>query len=393
MRLLALVALAAAVAPAPTPSVAPGPSVTAVVQATASPSRAAPSPSPAAPASPSTSAPPSPDPIRQNQWYLDFLHIDQVHQITRGAGVTVALIDTGVDASHPDLAGSILPGTDFGPLKSDGRKDVFGHGTAMAGLIAGHGRILGIAPEAKILPVKPVFTNDNGGVADTEEPIRWAVDHGAQVISMSIGDDAPTPAWGRAIQYALSKDVVVVAAVSNKGQGTHPTGLAMAPGVVVVSGVDQTGKFDPISLTGDVVTVAAPSRDCWSTRIGGGYGGSTGTSNSAAITSGVVALIRSRFPDFDGPAVVRRLTATAHDEGADGRDPLYGFGVIDPLRALTATLPSETSPATATTGASPSPSAQAEEPPPGHPLWMIFAVAGGALAVAVGLALIGRLRR
>jgi type VII secretion-associated serine protease mycosin len=337
--------------------------------------------------------PAGPDPVRQKQWYLDFLHIEQVHQISRGAGVTVALIDTGVDAGHPDLAGSVLAGTDFGPMKSDGRTDTFGHGTAMAGLIAGHGRILGIAPEAKILPVKPVFTNDNGGVADSEEPVRWAVDHGATVISMSIGDDAPTPAWGRAIQYALSKDVVVVAAVSNKGQGTHPTGLAMTPGVVVVSGVDQTGKFDPISLTGDVVTVAAPSRDCWSTRIGGGYGGSTGTSNSAAITSGVVALIRSHFPDLDGPGVVRRLTATAHDQGTDGRDPLYGFGVIDPLRALTAPLPSDTSSASESASAEPSPTAQAEEPTSDHPLWMLLAIAGGALAVAVGLALIGRLRR
>jgi type VII secretion-associated serine protease mycosin len=390
MRFLAMLAMAAAVAPTPTPSVAPGPTVTASAAASASPSHAAPSPSPAAPASPSPSVA-GPDPIRANQWYLDFLHIPQAHLITRGAGQIVALVDTGVDA-HPDLAGSVIPGTDFNPAKTDGRKDTFGHGTAMAGLIAAHGRILGIAPEAKIMPVKPVFANDDGGVVDTEEPIRWAVDHGATVISLSIGDDAPNPAWGRAIQYAIGKDVVVVAAVSNKGQGTHPTGLAMAPGVVVVSGVDQTGKFDPISLTGDVVTVAAPSRDCWTTRIGGQYGGGSGTSNSAAITAGVVALIRARFPDLDVAGVVRRLTATADERGADGRDPLYGYGIVNPLRALTEALPSQTLPATESVGPSPSPTVLAGEGAPDHPLWMLYAVAGGVVAIAVGLALIGRMR-
>jgi type VII secretion-associated serine protease mycosin len=280
---------------------------------------------------------PSPDPIRDSQWHLRFLHIDQAHQITRGAGVVVGLIDTGVD-NHPDLAGSVLPGADFGPLKSDGRKDISGHGTAMAGLIAGHGRILGIAPEAKILPVKPLFANEDGGVVDTEEPIRWAVDHGAKVISLSIGDDAPNPAWARAIEYAISKDVVVVAAVNNTTQGTHPSGLANAPGVVVASGINKFGSFDSISLSGDVVTVAAPARDCWSARLGGQYGSGTGTSNSAAITSGVVALIRSRFPELDVQGVVRRLTATADDKGAPGRDPLYGFGVLNPVRALTETV-------------------------------------------------------
>jgi len=392
MRLFATMALAAVLAPTPTPSVAPGPSVTGAPTVSAPPSPVAPSPTPAAPASPSPSAIPDPDPVRQAQWYLEFLHMEQVHQLSRGAGVIVGLIDTGV-AAHPDLAGSVLPGTDFSPLKSDGRTDTFGHGTAMAGVIAGHGRILGIAPEAKILPVRPVFTTDDGGVADSEEPVRWAVDHGATVISLSIGDDEPNPAWGRAIQYALSKDVVVVAAVNNKGQGTHPSGLAMVPGVVVVSGVGKTGKFDPISLVGDVVTVSAPSRDCWSTRIGGQYSAGSGTSYATAITAGVVAVIRSRFPDLDGPGVVRRLTETAHDEGADGRDPLYGFGVIDPLRALTATLPSQTPSPSEPSSASPSARAQASDPERARPLWMLFAVAGGVLAVAVGLVLLGRVRR
>jgi type VII secretion-associated serine protease mycosin len=331
---------------------------------------------------------PSEDPIRQEQWHLKFLRIDEVHRVTRGAGVVVGLIDTGVD-NHPDLAGSVLPGADFGPLKSDGRKDISGHGTAMAGLIAGHGRILGIAPEAKILPVKPLFANENGGVVDTEEPVRWAVDHGATIISLSIGDDAPNPAWARAIQYAIAKNVVVVAAVNNTTQGTHPSGLAMAPGVVVVSGIDKKGEFDSISLSGDVVTVAAPARDCWSSRLDGRYGSGTGTSNSTAITAGVVALIRSRFPHLDAAGVVRRLIATADDKGAPGHDPLYGFGVINPLGAVTATLASEGAPDTVP----PSTSPHAAGPTPDRPGWIIIAAALGLLAAAAGLALWARARR
>lgn len=391
MRLIAMAALAVMTVPSPFvtpgPSIAPGPEIT----MSATPGPAVPSPTPAEPASPSASAIPQPDPVRQAQWYLDYLHIEQVHQISKGAGIIVGLVDTGVD-DHPDLRGSVLAGTDFGPLHSDGRTDTAGHGTAMAGLIAGHGRILGIAPQAKILPVKPVFTTDDGGVADSEDPVRWAVDHGADVISLSIGDDQPDPAWARAIQYALSRNVVVVAAVGDKGHGTHPTGLAMAPGVIAVSGVDHNGKFDPISIPGDAVTVSAPSRDCESLRIADGYGSSTGTSNAAAITAGIVALIRSRFPDLDAPGVVRRLTLTADDKGTDGRDPLYGFGVVNPLRALTATLPSEPAPPSLSASPSAAPSAVAAPDSPDRPLWMLYAIVGGLLAVAIGLALIGRLR-
>src|SRR5690606_18374218 len=131
------------------------------------------------------------DQVRQAQWYLRFLEIDRVHKITQGEGVTVAVIDTGVDADHPDLAGAVRPGADFAIRKAtppDGRVDKDGHGTAMAGLIAGRARggqgILGIAPKATMLPVRAADFLDSRA-AYTDEAIRWAVDQGAQVISMA----------------------------------------------------------------------------------------------------------------------------------------------------------------------------------------------------------------
>src|SRR5690554_338269 len=137
------------------------------------------------------------DQVRQAQWYLRFLEIDRVHKITQGEGVTVAVIDTGVDADHPDLAGAVRPGADFAIRKAtppDGRVDKDGHGTAMAGLIAGRGRggqgILGIAPKATILPIRDADFLDSH-TAWTHNAIKWAVDHGADVISMSFGHHQP----------------------------------------------------------------------------------------------------------------------------------------------------------------------------------------------------------
>jgi hypothetical protein len=385
-RVQAVMALTAVALPAPTtspsPAVSPSPSPR---PSTSASSSASPRASAAASSSPAASASPAPGPVNPQQWYLDYLHIDQVHQITKGSGVVVGLVDSGVGV-HPDLAGSLLPGTTFGPPAARSP-----HGTQMAGLIAGHGRILGIAPEAKILPVTPEFANDHGGVVDKEAPVRWAVDHGARVINLSIGDDAANPAWGRAIAYALSNDVVVVAAVNDRANGTHPSGLAMAPGVVVVSGTDKDGNIDPVSLTGTVVTVAAPSRDCWSTRPDGAYAATSSTGNAAAITSGVVALIRSRYPDLDAPGVIAQLTVTADDRGAPGRDPIYGFGVINPLRALTTPIASAV-PSVSPSSDTPQPPAEAQEPPGSRPLWMAIAIAGGALAIAVGFGVLGRLR-
>ncbi|OZV83195.1 type VII secretion-associated serine protease mycosin [Micromonospora echinospora] len=287
--------------------------------------------------------------VRGYQWYLDTLRIPQAHKLSKGSGVTVAVIDGGVDASHPDLRGQVLPGHGIGgDAAADGRRDAnrIGHGTGMAGLIAGRGggtdRLLGIAPAAKILPVSIGARFDPGELTTA---IRWAVDNGADVVNLSLGTPGrPDRAELDAIRYALEKDVVVVASAGNREQGdTAVTSPANIPGVVAVSGLAEKGGFFAGSVRGPEVVLAAPQERIISPRpfavSKNGYGLTSGTSDSAAIVSGVAALVRSRYPDLDAANVVNRLIRTADDEGRSGRDDQFGFGAVNPVAALSGTVP------------------------------------------------------
>ncbi|MEH1098078.1 S8 family serine peptidase [Micromonospora sp. CPCC 205561] len=298
-------------------------------------------------------AAPSParaDTVRGLQWYLDALKIPQAHQITKGRGVTVAVIDTGVNATLPDLRGQVLPGKGVtSGAAADGRRDDdtrAAHGTAMAGIIASRGggamRHLGIAPEAKILPVAMGSSFNSGDLA---EGIRWAADAGADVISMSVGTGtAATPEEIAAVRYALDKDAVLVASAGNRLQNTRVvTSPANIPGVIAVTGLAKNGEFFAESATGREAVLAAPMEKIISPRSASvssnGYGIGSGTSDAAAIISGVAALVRARYPDLDAANVVNRLVRTARDKGPSGRDDRYGFGAVDPLAALTRSVP------------------------------------------------------
>ncbi|MER7473946.1 S8 family serine peptidase, partial [Micromonospora sp. NPDC000018] len=274
----------------------------------------------------------APDPAHANtvrglQWYLDFLKIPQAHKITKGKGVTVAVIDSGVDATLPDLRGQILPGKGVGNATApDGRRDddkEKAHGTAMSGIIAsraggGAMRHLGIAPEARILPVALGQPFDSG---DVSEGIRWAADAGADVINLSVGADAPpTPAEVAAVRYALDKDVVLVSSAGNRKQGARGVGSpANIPGVIAVTGLAKGGGYFAESVGGPEAVLAAPMEEIISPRpksvSHNGYGLGSGTSDAAAITSGVAALVRARYPDLDAANVVNRLIRTARDRG------------------------------------------------------------------------------
>ncbi len=299
------------------------------------------------------------DSIRARQWYLDYLKIPTAQGLSTGRGVTVAVIDSGVDDTHPDLAGQLTSGfcaTDPGP--GDDQKptqDFNGHGTAMAGDIAAKGgdgsHALGIAPGAKIMPicVDVAQTDFNVGQREMIQGIHYAVDHGASVVNISLGSNrAPLPELGQVVGYALAHNVVVVVAVGNVSQeGNSLTDIARVPGVVVVSGIGRDGSFWAGSEQGPQVAVAAPAQDITSTDSTekteaantSGYATASGTSNAAAIVSGVVALIRSKYPRLDAVNVINRLVKTANDKGPAGRDPQYGFGAVDPVRALTANVP------------------------------------------------------
>jgi type VII secretion-associated serine protease mycosin len=323
-------------------------------------------------------APAAGDPVRDAQWHLDYLAIAEAHRYSTGEGVLVAVVDGGVDPRHPDLEGSVLPGTDLtlaGRLAGDdprGWKDRYGHGTGMAGLIAAHGRSLGIAPKATIQPVRTFF--DGGQFDGTEIPegVMWAATHGAKVINVSAGTDHE-PALEEAVKTAARNDVVVVAGVGNKPRTTEIGYPAAYRGVLAVGAVDRSGNRADFSLTGPEVMITAPGVDITSPGLNGGYtANSFGTSDATAIVSGAVALVRAKYPQLTASEVIRRITETADDKGPPGKDDDYGYGVLNIVRALTAEL------------ASPTPSAGPAQDSGGIPLLPVVIGVLVLLVVAVG---------
>ncbi|SCL35795.1 type VII secretion-associated serine protease mycosin [Micromonospora pallida] len=294
-------------------------------------------------------APAAAAPPLEPQWHLDALRVAEAHRISTGEGVTVAVLDTGVYAEHPDLAGRVLDGTRLIGRDDQGKVDERNHGTGVAGLIAarggGRGRALGIAPGAKILPVT-IATNTFAG-SNLPEGIRYAVDHGAKVINISNGGPSTSPALDEAVRYAQSRDVVVVAAAGNAEQGD--TGVlypARLPGVIAVGATDRNGETWSGGTRGEQLAITAPGVDIsttagrWSDLTEGGYVTVDGTSAAAPLVAGAAALIRSRYPQASAADVVNRLVSTARDVGPPGRDDRYGFGRLDLVRALTAEVPS-----------------------------------------------------
>jgi type VII secretion-associated serine protease mycosin len=297
------------------------------------------------------------DGIRAQQWALDAMHTQEAWRTTKGAGVTVAVLDTGVDADHPDLRGNVLTGKDivgFGAKRGD--RAWARHGTAMAGIVAGHGHgsgggdgVMGVAPEAKILPVRVILEDGDPYRAKARktrgnalaEGIRWAADHGADVINLSLGDDSasahPEPAEDEAIQYALRKGVVVVASAGNGGEkGDRVSYPAAYPGVIAVTAVDRYGTRASFSTRRWYATVSAPGVDVVIADPDRKYYEGWGTSAAAAFVSGAAALVTSAHPDLTPAQVKDLLEDTARNAPAGGRDDSRGFGFVDPAAAIEA---------------------------------------------------------
>ncbi len=293
-------------------------------------------------------AAPSPlsvDSVRGEQWHIKTLGVAGAWTYTSGAGVTVAVIDSGVDARHVDLDGQVLKGLDLVDAKGDADTDLVGHGTTVSAIIAGKdddAGVIGIAPKAKILPVR-VLNQENryDDAMIVAKGVRWAVDQGAKVINLSLGGSGSSAALAAALDYAFAKDVVVVACTGN-ASASSTSGVwypAREPGVLAVAGMERDGDvLWSGSITGKETVITAPATQLVGARPGG-YWRVQGTSFAAPMVSGVAALIRSRWPNMPAAEVVNRIIETAEDRGPAGRDAQYGFGMVDPTGALTAEVP------------------------------------------------------
>lgn len=297
------------------------------------------------------------DAIRDRQYWLDEYGIREAWQVTRGAGVTIAIIDSGVDASHPDLRGAVVGGIDLsGVGAADGTRpvgsDAPDHGTMVASLAAGRGSgpgdgVIGAAPEASLLSASLAFgPEQRDGDAQVAEAVRWAVDAGADVISLSLTRNtlAWPESWDDAFGYAEANDVVVIAAAGNRGSGTEQVGApATIPGVVAVGGVDRAGRAsDAASAQGISIAVMAPSEQLVGAVPGGGHVIWQGTSGATPIVAGIAALIRAAHPEATAADVVTRLITTARPVTATVPDPLYGYGLVDAAAAVRAEVPAAT---------------------------------------------------
>ena len=297
----------------------------------------------------------SADPVRDRQYWLNDYGFTKAWEKSQGAGVKVAVIDTGIDASHPALEGAVVGGTDFSGLGTpDGLTPVGQnsyHGTMVASLIAGRGNpldkgagILGTAPKAQLLSVSMAFGVE-GIDTDSQvaEGIFWAVDNGAQVINLSLTRNSVSwpESWDKAFLYAFENDVVIVAAVGNRVDGTEQVSApATIPGVIAVAGVDINANTSELSSTsGFTIGVTAPSEELVAAYPGGEYRIWSGTSGAAPIVSGMVALVRSLYPEMNAANVVNRVIQSATKNGFQNYSSTYGYGLIDAEAALSMEIP------------------------------------------------------
>jgi subtilisin family serine protease len=302
------------------------------------------------------------DGIRNNQhWVLGMLHVPQAWSRADGAGVIVAVIDSGVNSRVSDLAGSVIPGPDYTGVRTAPSSTHWGvHGTWMASLVAGHGHgggsgVIGVAPRSRVLAIRVIPDRDDPHYRQySREPenriqgslaagIDYAVAHGAQVISMSIGYNAPSGTVKRALQRAYDHGVVVVASAGNSGDvagagraGHAPDSFpAEYPGVIGVSAVDSAGVVAGFSSENLSVQVAAPGVSVPAQGRDGQYWWVSGTSPACALIAGVAALIKSAYPGLAPHLVASAMTSTTTERPASGYDNRVGFGIVNAAAALT----------------------------------------------------------
>jgi subtilisin family serine protease len=294
------------------------------------------------------------DPVRAQEYWLDDYGISAAWSTTRGAGVRIAVIDTGIGEA-PGLDGAVVGGTDVsGEGSADGRTPVgvvdANHGSWVGSLAAARdvdGGMVGVAPDADLLSVSVGFGSSTTVPITTQvtDAIHWSVDHGADVINLSFTTNTLDwdESWDEAFLYAFDHDVVVVVAAGNRGSGTSRVGApATIPGVLTVAGVDPAGRASVAASTqGITIGVAAPSEQLLGISADGQLVTWDGTSGAAPIVAGIAALVRAAHPELDAANVINRIVRTARPPAGvtDLPDTLYGYGLVDAGAAVSADVP------------------------------------------------------
>jgi len=269
------------------------------------------------------------------QYVIGKLHLPDAHGIASGANVLVAVIDSLIDAGHPDLAGSLAG--QYDAVTAADKPDE--HGTGMTGAIVAHRRLLGVAPGARVLAIHAFSPNAERPQQATTQSIiagiDWAIAKGARIINMSFAGPYD-PMLQLALKRAHDKGVVLIAAAGNMGPQSPPLFPAADENVIAVTAVDETDKLLPQANQGPHIALAAPGVNVLEAAPRATYNFTTGTSVAAAHVSGVAALILERNPAIDLATLENVLFSTAKDLGTPGRDSMFGYGLVDPYRALNA---------------------------------------------------------
>ncbi|MEH1056003.1 type VII secretion-associated serine protease mycosin [Micromonospora sp. CPCC 206171] len=379
----------------------------AAVLLTGLPALAVSSATPARAAAPACSAPLAPArSVTGVPWAQRRYAPERLIPLATGAGVIVAVIDSGVDRRHPQLRGRVLDGADFLDPGGDGTRDCAGHGTGVASIIAAASvdgiAFHGLAPRARILPVRVseqqvVEGRESGrtvGAADFARAIRWAVDHDADVLNLSVVLYADDPAVREAVSYAVRRDVVVVAAAGNLHDSGDPRPYpASYDGVLGVGAISPDGTRAAFSQAGPYVDLVAPGSDVLMAAPEQGHHRAEGTSYATPFVAATAALVRQYRPELSATEVTRRIVGTTDPAPGDGRGG-YGAGVLNPYRAVTETG------AAATAGARGAAALPADRPNPAllaqrarraaarDRALLVAGVTGAAVAAAVLLTLV-----
>ncbi|MBK1689161.1 S8 family serine peptidase [Rubrivivax gelatinosus] len=278
------------------------------------------------------------DPYLGSQWHLGTIGAASAWDLSQGAGVTIAILDSGIDGKHPDLAARMVAGWNFYDGNAD-TSDANGHGTAVAGAAAATSDnatgVAAVAGKANLMPVRIADANAYAYWSTVAQGLTWAADHGARVANISYNGVAGSSTVASAANYLRGKGGLVVVAAGNDGKDP---GFAATTAMIPVSATDSADKRTSWSNYGAFVALAAPGSGIWTTNRGGGYSAWSGTSFASPITAGVVALMMASRPDLPNTTIESLLYASAQDLGTAGRDTNFGHGRVDAAAAVAAAV-------------------------------------------------------